>query len=93
MSGDYNTSIILPSSGFTAPVGKHLTGWRHDSVDGTLYGLGSSYTIPSQDTVFYANWSANSYRLHFNANGGSGSMSEQVVEYDTHTPIADCAFT
>lgn len=42
---------------------------------------------------FVANWTANTYTIKFNANGGTGSMSNLTATYDTPTKLTANAFT
>ena len=39
-------------------------------------------TMPAEDLIFKAQWTANTYNVTFNANGGEGSMDEQSFTYD-----------
>ena len=38
-------------------------------------------------------WTANTYHVHFDANGGSGSMGDQIMTYDTAANLTANAFT
>ena len=40
-----------------------------------------------------AQWTANSYRIVFDANGGTGSMSDQIMTYDTEDNLTTNGFT
>lgn len=40
-----------------------------------------------------AQWTANTYTVNFNANGGSGSMDEQKLTYDKEESLSKNAFT
>lgn len=45
------------------------------------------------DITFYAKWSKNSYKVNFNANGGTGKMTAlPAVPYDTEWPLPANAF-
>ena len=44
-------------------------------------------------TKLYAKWTANKYSVKFNANGGSGTMSNQSFEYDVPQQLTPNAFT
>ena len=39
--------------------------------------------MPANAVTLYAKWEANKYSVEFNANGGTGTMSEQAFVYDT----------
>lgn len=50
--------------------------------------------LASADTTeLYPQWRPNTYSIHFNANGGSGSMLNQTVTYDTGWQFAKCKFS
>lgn len=59
---------------------------------GTNYSPGASYSGNSPLTL-YAIWSANSYSVKFNKNGGSGSMSDQNMVYDKAVNLTANAFS
>ena len=87
----YNVALTLPSSGFTK-TGYHMTGWRKDSTSGEGYALGGSYT-GNADATFYAAWTLNEYYVRFNANGGTGSMSNETFTYGQSKALTANAFT
>ncbi|MBR4685552.1 MAG: InlB B-repeat-containing protein [Candidatus Methanomethylophilaceae archaeon] len=72
ISVDQGSSITLPANGFTAPAGKQFKRWL---IGSTEYDVGASFT-PSANTLVKASWESGpaiSYKLQFNANGGSGA--------------------
>ena len=87
----YGTDLTLPSSGFTK-TGYHQTAWRINSTSGQGYALGGSYSMNAAAT-FYAAWTLNTYEVKFNANGGSGTMSDQAFTYGTAQNLTANAFT
>ena len=60
-----------------ARAGYTLDGWFNGSTK-----LTSNYTV-NGDVAFTEKWSANTYTITFNANGGTESDSTQTVTYDT----------
>ncbi len=44
-------------------------------------------------TTLYAKWTANTYAVHFNVNGGTGTMSNQSFTYDVAQALTANAFT
>ncbi|MBE7003331.1 MAG: hypothetical protein E7425_03475 [Ruminococcaceae bacterium] len=50
-------------------------------------------TMPAEDTTYTAQWTANSYTVHFDANEGSGSMKDQSFTYGTAQDLTANAFT
>lgn len=73
--GDNLTFPTATRTGYT------LSGWN-DKSDGT----GTSYTTNSiicdGDLTVYAKWKANQYKIHYDANGGTGSMNGSTVTYN-----------
>ena len=59
---------------------------------GTNYSPGASYSGNSPLTL-YAIWSANSYSIKFNANGGTGTMADQGMTYGAAANLKSNAFT
>lgn len=56
----------------------------------------ASNTIPSGSTgnkTFYASWSANENTLHFNANGGSGSIADMKIKTDASATLTKNTLT
>ena len=50
-------------------------------------------TVPVGGTSISANWTPNTYRIVFNANGGSGYMEDQTFTYDVDAAINANNFT
>jgi hypothetical protein len=68
--------LTFPSGAGQSKGGFNISGWSSGSGgSGTRVALGGGYT-PISDTTFYAVYG---YRVSFDANGGSGSMSAQTV--------------
>ena len=94
----YGTAKALTANAFTAPTGYYFSSWNTKS-DGT----GTSYadkanmttgTSTSGGTVtLYAIWVGISYSVKFNANGGSGTMSNMSCTYGTAKALTANAFT
>lgn len=56
----------------------------------------ASNTIPSGSTgnkTFYASWSANENTLHFNVNGGSGSIADMKIKTDASATLTKNTLT
>lgn len=61
--------------------GYSFLGWStSSSATSATYSAGGSYTANSATTL-YAVWKANTYKVTFNANGGSGAPSAQTKTY------------
>ena len=93
----YGTAQNLTANAFTAPTGKHFTGWATSSTGSVSYTDGQSVnnlTATDNGTFnLYAVWAYNTYKVRFNANGGSGSMSDQNFTYGTAQNLTTNAFT
>ena len=66
-----NTTVRPTRSGYT------FAGWYEDASGTTA--AKTSYTT---SVTLYAKWTANSYKVKFNANGGTGTMADQSLTYD-----------
>ena len=62
----------LPANGFTPPAGMQLKGW---SVNGTEKAVGDTITVTDGTTV-KAVWENITYTVSFDANGGTGMMTD-----------------
>jgi uncharacterized repeat protein (TIGR02543 family) len=76
--------VIKGNSGSLVRTGYSFAGWTFAS-DGTgdLLNSGSTYTTQSASMTFYAKWSANTYTITFNKNGGSGAPANTSTTYTT----------
>lgn len=65
----YGTAIVAP----TAPTRKGYTfaGWEPEMPE----------TMPAKNMTLTAKWTVNSYTIHFDANGGTGTMKDLTVSY------------
>ncbi len=82
ISVPYGTSVHLPTNTFTR------NGWSFDSWTTRLYGDqtyedGGLFTAtkPGETTTLYAQWNANPVTIVYNANGGQGTMADQIIPY------------
>ena len=69
--------------------GYTFAGWY--TSDGAKKENGSGIASNSNHTLT-ARWTANKYKVAFNANGGSGSMSDQMLTYDQAANLTANAF-
>lgn len=93
----YDDSKALTANAFTK-TGYTFNGWNTKADgSGTSYAdkaTVSKLTNKNGATVtLYAKWKANSYTINFNANGGSGSMSDLAMTYDTAKNLTANSFT
>lgn len=72
--------------------GYSLTGWKD-----TANSSGTSYTTSSivcgKGLTLYAQWKANQYKIHYNSNGGSGTMNDSTVTYNGSFTLSKNIFT
>ena len=83
----YDTTTALTKNGYTKK-GYSFNGWNTKADgSGTKYADEADVTNLSYtdgDTItLYAQWSANPYKLTFNANKGSCSEASRMVKYDS----------
>ena len=92
----YDTAKALTANAF-AKTGYTFTGWATSASGAKVYDNAqsvSNLTATANGTVnLYAKWTANTYAVKFNANGGSGSMSNEGFTYDAAKALTANAFT
>ena len=87
----WGTPLTLRSA--MTRTGYTFGGWNtNNSGTGTNYAAGASYKSDSAVTL-YAKWTANTYTVKYNANGGTGSMSNSSHSYDAAKNLTANAFT
>ncbi len=94
---DYNVSTALKANAY----GK--TGYTFDGWNTKIDGTGTKYTdkqsvskltATNGGTVkLYAQWTANTYTIVYNPNGGTGSMSDTSCTYGTSATLRANAFS
>ena len=73
--------------------GYEFLGWATSSTaTSATYQPGDSFTT-NADTTLYAVWKANTYTVKYNANGGTGTMSDSSHTYDVSKALTSNAFT
>ena len=50
-------------------------------------------TVINGDVTYYATWNLNTAKVVFYANGGEGTMEDQIITYGDDQPLTKCAFT
>jgi len=93
----YDVPKALTNNGFSR-TGYTFIGWNTQADGkGDSYVNGEVVTNLSSDkngvVTLYAQWGVKSYVLRYNANGGEGTMPDQVVEWDKLTKISENKFT
>ena len=91
---EYDKAKALNRNAFTR-TGYTFTGWKEQDastkhVDGETV---KNLTNIDGDTVtLLAQWEANSYIIKYNANGGTGTMGDQQMKYDTPAKLTANAY-
>lgn len=75
----HGTSITL-SKTKPSRTGYTFKGWATSSSGGVAYSSGASYTANASVTL-YAVWQVITYKVTYNANGGSGAPGQQTKTY------------
>lgn len=87
-----DSSDTLRGNSYTR-TGYSFVGWALSFSGEVAFGDGTSYQMGSSNVVLYAIWTANSYKVTFNANGGLGSMSDQTIACDASANLLPNGFT
>ena len=89
----YKVGSDAPNSTRTRK-GYTLSGWNSQADGkGTPYTDGQELTNVTGTMPFYAQWTANTYKVSFNANNGSGTMADQLMTYDQSVNLTANAFS
>lgn len=82
-------SVIVDDGSTINKTGYTFNGWSNT----TGQTVSGSFVMDSNSVNLYAKWTPNVYTITFNANGGTGTMSDQQITYDTPEPLNTCTFT
>ncbi len=91
INGDTDSIIALPKNTYTR-AGYTFIGWSATADGKVIYDDEAQYTVTAENAELYAIWSANDNTLVFNANGGSGEMSNMTIKTDASDTLPLCAF-
>lgn len=84
----YGTALILSSTKPTR-TGYKFSKWNTAAGGGgTNYNAGASYTANAAATL-YAQWTANTYTVSYDANGGTGAPSSQTKTYGVSLTLSN----
>ena len=81
----------LSSNAFVR-TGYAFAGWATESDGAVVYADGQAVTLAT-NTTLYAAWTANTYTVAFDKNGGEGEMSDQAFTYDLVSCLTSNVFT
>ena len=93
----YGKSYNLAANGFVRS-NYHFAGWN-TKADGSGTSYSDKQSVKNLATkngtkvTLYAQWAKNTYTIRFHANGGSGSMADVTVPYDTVYSLPKNQFT
>lgn len=90
----YDKDCTLTKNTFTK-TGYTFAGWSKTS-DGEIEYTNNETVknlATSGNITLYAKWTANTYTITYNANGGSGTMNKTTCTYDTNCTLAANSFT
>ena len=94
-TGVFNLSSCYAIAGATVtltPTGYLLGSASYN--DGTAHNVaGNTFTMPAADVTVSASLTPITYSVHFDANGGTGSMDDQSFTYDAAQNLTANAFT
>ena len=93
----YDEDFTIATNGYSK------TGWHFASWNTQTDGSGTTYTqgqttrnlnsVNNGTTTLYAIWERNDYKVTFNANGGTGSMSDQSFKYGIAQNLTENGFS
>ena len=72
--------------------GYTFSGWAVEKAGKELITESTIVSLDYEHTL-YAQWNAKSYTIQYHANGGEGTMVDQVIKYDAVVPLSANAFT
>lgn len=91
---EYDKAKALNRNAFTR-TGYTFTGWKEQDA-GTRHADGETVknltNIDGGTITLLAQWEPNSYIIKYNANGGTGTMSDQRMKYDTPAKLTANAY-
>ena len=90
----YDKDCTLGTNTFTK-TGYTFAGWSKTSGGEIVYKDKETVKniLTSGSITLYASWTANTYTVSYNANGGSGAMEKTTCTYDTNCTIKANSFT
>ncbi|MBR0133910.1 InlB B-repeat-containing protein [Candidatus Saccharibacteria bacterium] len=92
-TGVVDQTVQISENTFTRD-GYTFTGWDTKADDsGVDYAENADYTLTSENLTLYAQWRANPSKVTYDANGGTGSMSDTTGVVDQTVQVSDNGFT
>ena len=95
-SHTYGSSKALTANAFTR-TGYDFAGWATSASGAVVYSNGQSVSNLSSTqgatVTLYAKWTANTYTINYNANGGAGTTASSSHTYDASKNLTANGFT
>ncbi len=89
----YDETCTLRKNTFTR-TGYAFTGWVYDGDQNFADEADVSNFVSTPDTLyFYAQWTPNTFTIHYDANNGTGEMADTTCTYDEGCGLRENAFT
>ena len=82
-------SVALPLPATLLRTGYVFAGWAYG---GEIYAAGRTFVVPNGNVTFESCWEPIAYDVVFDANGGSGEMSDARVAYDENFALPECGY-
>ena len=82
-------SVALPLPATLLRTGYVFAGWAYG---GEIYAAGRTFVVPNGNVTFESCWEPIAYDVVFDANGGSGEMSDARVAYDECFALPECGY-
>jgi hypothetical protein len=96
-------NLVAPFNPFSRPGYTFAGYWDTEGTSGGIQYYNASMgsmrnwdkntTVENEETILYARWTAITYTVRFNANGGTGSMADQTYASDISQALRTNAFT
>lgn len=83
----YGTNLKLSTTKPTK-TGYTFQGWATSASGGVAYASGATYSANTAVTL-YAVWKANTYKITYNANGGTGAPSDQTKTHGVNLTLSN----
>lgn len=85
-------TVILPESTYEY-VDKVFVGWSTSNNPSNIMEAGSEFIMPSSDCTLFANWIDEEAVIHFDPNGGEGTMDDFVTTVGASVTLPQNTFT
>ena len=91
-SVEYDSGSTVTAAAAITRAGYQFAGWKTGESSGISHAADTTFTI-NANTTLYAQWTPNTYKVQYNANGGTGTMADSSFTYGTAAALATNSFT